>query len=90
MPRAKLPEYFKGYSVTINTEAETPAMALRWHKESIDYHKRWIKGTLVSEENFGEGKYLTTTLTYSKGGSDGQVGQEDEHGEEESQTELPS
>ena len=45
MPRAKLPEYFKGYEITIQTSEESQAMAERFHKEKLDNHKRGIKGT---------------------------------------------
>lgn len=89
MPRAKLPEYFKEYKVEIHTYADTPAMALRFHREKVDYHKRWIKGTLIDEDIFGgQTDNITTTLTYIKGGADGQVGQGDEHGEEEDSEKL--
>ena len=79
MPRAKLPEYFKEYRVEINTYEESGrGMALRFHKEKVDYHKRWIKGTLISEvQHGGESDCLATTLTYVKGGSDEQPGTEE-------------
>ena len=89
MPRAKLPEYFKEYEITVSTSEKTRAMTRRFHDEKVSYHKRWIKGTLVSSEEVGTGSNcMYTTLKYVKGGLDGQEGEECR--EEEEKTELSS